>query len=108
MNMSEIIADFSKKLVDDLFETNFFEVNIIEKKFDMVRVVKKDGDANKSKYTCMICLYDINEELIAYKCIKCTCHIHHSCLNNYAKSYVMTNCIQCKHMNSSIFTNTDF
>jgi len=108
MNMSEMIADFSKKMVGDLLETNFFEVDVIEKTFDMVRVVKKGGDANKSKDTCMICLDDINVELIAYKCIKCTCHLHHSCLNNYAKSYVMTNCIQCKHMHSSVFTNIDF
>lgn len=104
MNTQEIISDFSKNFVNGLIEDNFFDVKCIEVQFDMKRVENSDEE----KEICMLCLDDVDTELIAYKCIECSCHLHHSCLNNYAKSHAMTNCIQCKHMHSSVFSSTGF
>lgn len=107
MNSQEIIAAFSKSFVDELIEDNFFDIMHIEVHFDMKRVENIDeGDEEKER--CMLCLDDVDTELIAYKCNECSCHLHHSCLNNYAKSHSMTNCIQCKHMHSSVFNTMEF
>lgn len=113
MSTQDIIAIFSKKFVDNLIEDNFFDVKTVEDTFDMKRVEKKEfmkgeNECGEESETCMLCLGSVDEELIAYKCKYCSCHLHHSCLNNYAKIYTMTNCIQCKHMHSSVFTNMDF
>lgn len=102
MNINEAISAFSIKYVDELIEDNFFDIKYIENNFDMKQVLKTKGEI------CMLCLEDMSSEEIGYKCIECSCHLHHSCLNNYAKSYSMTHCIQCKHMHSSVFYNTDF
>ena len=107
MNTQEIITAFSKNFIDGLIEDNFFDVKCIEVLFDMKRVENVE-DIEEEKERCMLCLDDIDTELIAYKCDNCSCHLHHSCLNNYAKSYSITNCIQCKHMHSSVFNNMDF
>ena len=102
MNTTNIIKDFAKNYVNDLIETNLFSVSIIEQKFDVKRV------NNNSDDICLLCLENTNQEIIIYKCIKCSCHLHHSCLNNYAKSYSFNNCIQCKHLHKSVFNNIDF
>lgn len=109
MNTQEVITAFSKDFIDGLIEDKFFDIMYIEVHFDMKRVEKVDGDENdEEKDRCMLCLEDIDTELIAYKCNECSCHLHHSCLNNYAKSHSMTNCIQCKHMHSSVFNSMYF
>lgn len=108
MNTQEIITDFSQHFIDMLIEDNFFDIKYIELQFDMTQVEKKSIENTEDKEICLICLDDIDTELIAYKCNDCSCHLHHSCLNNYAKSYPMNNCIQCKRMHSSVFNNTDF
>jgi len=107
MNTQEFITAFSKEFIDGLIEDNFFDIKYIEVHFDMKRI-ENVKDSGKEKERCMLCLDDVDTELIAYKCDECSCHLHHSCLNNYAKSYPMTNCIQCKHMHSSVFSSIDF
>lgn len=102
MNTIEIIKSFSISYVDKLIEDNFFNVTIIEKNFDVKRV------NTTSEEICLLCLENVNQEIIVYKCIQCSCHLHHSCLNNYAKSYTFTNCIQCRHMHSFVFNNMNF
>lgn len=107
MNTQEIVAEVSKKYIDGLIGEHFFDIIYIEVNFDMKRV-KNVKDSNGEKERCMLCLDDVDTEPIAFKCNECSCHLHHSCLNNYAKSYQMTNCIQCKHMHSSVFNSIDF
>ena len=107
MNTQEVISAFSKEFIDGLIEDNFFDIMYIEVHFDMKRIENVE-DSDEEKERCMLCLDDVDTELIAYKCNECSCHLHHSCLNNYAKSHPMTNCIQCKHMHSSVFNIMDF
>jgi hypothetical protein len=107
MNTQEIITAFSKNFIDGLIEDNFFDIKYIEVQFDMTRVDNKSLN-EEDKEICLICLDDIDTEIIAYKCNDCSCHLHHSCLNNYSKSHSMNNCIQCKRMHSSVFNNMDF
>jgi hypothetical protein len=102
MDITQVIKSFSCLFVRDVIEDNFFDVKHIEKKFDVKRIEKKTEDI------CLLCLEDINEELIAYQCIKCSCKLHHSCLNRYTKSYKYTKCMQCQHMHSSVFNSLDF
>lgn len=103
MNISKIIKSFSTLFINESIEDNFFGVASIEKKFDMKRI-----DTNKSEDICLLCLEHVNQEIIAYKCIKCSCHLHHSCLIKYVTSYTFTNCMQCKHMHSSVFNFMNF
>jgi hypothetical protein len=107
MNTQEVITTFSKEFIDGLIEDNFFDIMYIEVHFDMKRIENVE-DSGDEKERCMLCLDDVDTELIAYKCNECSCHLHHSCLNNYVKSYSITNCIQCKHMHSSVFSSIDF
>ena len=105
MNTQYTNASAYDQFIDSLNEDNFFDIMYMEVRFDMKQVEKND---NLEKETCMICLEDIDNKTVAYKCVKCSCHLHHKCLNNYAKSCIITNCIQCKHLNPSVYDNIEF
>jgi len=80
---------FATLYVSNLLEDVFFNPQIIEKNFNL-KVVKNNPDE-----ICVLCQDGINTEIIKYKCVYCSCHLHHSCINNYTKDINLNKCFQC-------------
>jgi len=91
---NKVVKKFAIDFVDDLLCTNFFSPRYIEYFYYQKHINTnfiKDLDE-----ICMLCNYDINNEIIIYKCLQCNCYMHHSCINGYFSKYVVNECIQCK------------
>lgn len=90
INKITIIKKFAKYYIDDLLITNFYSTYLIEYNYYLKQILQ-----NKIKEICMICNDDINNELIIYKCRRCSCYLHHSCANNYFINCDVYKCMQC-------------
>lgn len=105
-------TDFNKEYIDKLLKNTFiYKIRQIEKEYHLTAIkqyVNQKNDDKSDKETCMICLDKTDIEPIVFKCKYCSCYIHQNCLTNYIKTYTVTECMQCKQMNSYAFNNCDF